>query len=78
MPVSRLLVVLSSDPDGPVVRHRWRAYEEPLAAAGIVLEVVAWPKEIEARRRAFHRVETADGVVVSSRLLAVGVHQRFH
>ncbi len=72
VPSPRLLVVLSSDPEGPVVRHRWRAFETALAEAGIVLEVVGWPKEIEGRRHALHRVETADGVVVSSRLLAVG------
>lgn len=70
MPSPRLLVVLSSDPEGPVVRHRWRAFEDVLGEAGIVLEVVDWPKGIEGRRRALHRVETADGVVVSSRLLA--------
>lgn len=69
MPAARLLVVLTSDPDGPVVRHRWRAFAPALEAAGIVLEVVDWPKDPEGRRHAFHRAETADGVVVSSRLL---------
>ena len=68
----RLLVVLSSDPEGPVVRHRWRAFAPSLAAAGVVLEVVDWPKDVAGRRHALHRVETADGAVVSSRLLAVG------
>lgn len=72
MPQPRLLVVLSSDPSGPVVRHRWRAFGPALAAAGVVLEVVDWPKDAEGRRHALHRVETADGVVVSSRLLAIG------
>jgi hypothetical protein len=61
--------VLSSDPEGPVVRHRWRAFEEALGARDIVLEVVEWPKDLEGRRHAMHRAETADGVVVSSRLL---------
>ena len=68
----RLLVVLSSDPEGPVVRHRWLAFAPALAAAGVVVEVVAWPREATGRRHALHRVETADGVVVSSRLLTVG------
>lgn len=67
----RLLVVLSSDPGGPVVRHRWQAFAGPLEAAGIVLEVVDWPKSAQGRRHALHRVETADAVVVSSRLLAL-------
>lgn len=67
----QLLVVLSSDPEGPVVRHRWEAYRAALEAEGIVLEVVDWPKAKEARRHALHRVETADGTVVSSRLLKV-------
>ena len=39
---------------------------------GVVVEVVAWPREATGRRHALHRVETADGVVVSSRLLTVG------
>lgn len=69
MSSSRLLVVLTSSPDGPVVRHRWRAYERALADAGIVLEVVAWPKDKASRRLALHRVESSEGVVVSSRLL---------
>ncbi len=65
----RLLVVLSSDPRGPVVRHRWRAYADALQAAGVVLEVTSWPKDRLGRRAALHRAEIADGVVVSSRLL---------
>ena len=70
MPTGQLLVVLSSDPDGPVVRHRWRAYEAALAAAGIVLEVVPWTKRPGQRRLALQRCSIADGVVLSSRLLA--------
>ncbi|MFV1960010.1 MAG: glycosyltransferase [Planctomycetota bacterium] len=68
---TRLLVVLSSAPDGPVVRHRWLAYRGALEEADVVLEVVPWPKDVAARRHAIHRAETADGVVVSSRLLRV-------
>jgi len=69
VPASRLLAVLSSDPEGPVVRHRWRAYEAHLARAGIVLEVVPWPKSRSRRRFALQRASAADGVVMSSRLL---------
>ena len=71
MPASRLLAVLTSDPDGPVVRHRWQAYGRFLADAGIVLEVVPWTKRPGQRRRALQRASTADGVVLSSRLLGV-------
>lgn len=71
MPATRLLAVLTSDPQGPVVRHRWRYFADALEAAGIVLEVVPWPKGLASRRRALHRVAAADGVVVSSRLLRV-------
>ncbi len=69
MRASRLLAVITSDPEGPVVRHRWRAYETHLAQAGIVLEVVAWPKRWSARRFALQRASAADGVVLSSRLI---------
>lgn len=72
MPRSRLLAVLSSDPDGPVVRHRWAAFAPALLERGIVLEVVDWPKTRRGRHHAMHRAETADGLVVSSRLLRVG------
>jgi hypothetical protein len=71
VPTCRLLAVLTSDPEGPVVRHRWRIYEAALRGEGVQLEVVPWPKEREGRRRAFHRAAVADGVVVSSRLLRV-------
>jgi len=71
MEASRLLAVITSDPEGPVVRHRWRAYETDLARAGIVLEVVPWPKSWSARRFALQRASAADGVVLSSRLPSV-------
>lgn len=67
----RLVAVLTSDPDGPVVRHRWLAFADALEASGVVLEVVAWPKAVEGRRQALHRIEVADGAIVSSRLLRV-------
>jgi hypothetical protein len=71
----RTLLVISSDPDGPVVRHRWRAYEAPLAAAGIDLQIAPWPKARDARDEALRQARAAAGVVVSSRLLA-GRHVR--
>src|SRR5688500_8796052 len=66
---TRLLAVLSSEPDGPVVRHRWRAFAPRLAAAGILVDVVTWPKDARGRRAALVRASTADGVVLSRRLL---------
>lgn len=69
MSASRLLAVLSSDPDGPVVRHRWQAYAPALLEAGVVLEVVGWPKTVARRRAALQRASQADGVVLSSRLI---------
>jgi len=71
MAAPRLLAVISSDPSGPVVRHRWRAYETHLARAGVVLEVVPWPKRWTERRFALQRASAADGVVLSSRLPTV-------
>jgi hypothetical protein len=71
VPASRLLTVISSDPEGPVARHRWRAYATHLAAAGIVVEVVPWPKNWRRRRFALERSSAAEGVVLSSRLLTV-------
>jgi len=66
---TRLLAVLTSDPEGPVVRHRWRAYEQHLAGAGIALEIVPWSKGLAARRASLQRASQADGVVLSSRLV---------
>lgn len=66
---SRLLAVLTSDPDGPVVRHRWTAYEPHLNAAGVALEIVPWRKGLAPRQAALDRVGQADGVILSSRLV---------
>ena len=41
----RLLLVISSEPDGPVVRQRWRAFAPALEDAGVVLQVAGWPKD---------------------------------
>ncbi len=66
---TRLLLVISSEPDGPSVRHRWRTFAEDLERAGIVLQVVDWPKATRGREAALVRAGGADGVVVSRRLL---------
>ncbi len=65
----RVLLILTSDPDGPVVRHRWLAYRDALGAKGIDVEVAPWPKKPSARREALARAERAGQVLVASRLL---------
>jgi hypothetical protein len=69
---TRLLLVISSEPEGPVVRHRWRAYARDLEQAGIVLQVADWPKARAGRRAALVRAGGADAVVLSRRLLPRG------
>jgi len=67
---TRLLLVISSEPDGPSVRHRWRTFAGDLERAGIVLQVVDWPKATRGREAALVRAGNADGVVLSRRLLS--------
>ena len=69
MTAPRLLAVVTSNPEGPVVRHRWLAYAAQLAQAGVVLEIVPWRKGLSSRRDALERAGQADGVVLSSRLV---------
>jgi hypothetical protein len=66
---SRTLLVLSSDPQGPVVRHRALAFADALAREGVRLEVAAWEKGWLARRKVLERAEAAGHVWVLSRLL---------
>lgn len=66
---TRLLLVISSEPDGPSVRHRWRAFAGDLEAAGVVLQVAPWPKDRAGRHATLVRAAGADGVVLSRRLL---------
>lgn len=70
VPTERTVLVVTSDPAGPVVRHRFTAYAPALAEAGITLVVGAWPKDKSVRRETLAQAETADAVIVSSRLLA--------
>ena len=53
-----------------MLRHRFLAYEDALAARGIALDVVTWAKDAAARREALRRIEAADATVISSRLLS--------
>jgi len=69
VPVTRRLAVLSAEPSGPSVRHRWLRLGPFLAEAGLRLEVVPLPREHGERGEAFARAGAADLVVLSRRLL---------
>jgi hypothetical protein len=73
---TRLLLVISSEPDGPSVRHRWLAYADDLERAGVVVHVAPWPKDEAGRHAALVRASNADGVVLSRRLLPRGFARR--
>lgn len=66
---ARTLVVVTSDPTGPVVRHRVLAFREAAARAGIAIEVAAWGKPWLERRKVLERAEAAGHALVLSRLL---------
>jgi len=63
------LAVLSADPDGPSVRHRWVALAPHLEAAGLGLEVVPLPDGSAGRREAFEEAGEAPVTVLQRRLL---------
>jgi hypothetical protein len=66
---TRLLLVISSEPQGPVVRHRWQAFAGDLERAGVVVQVAEWTKDARQRQAVLVRASNADGVVLSRRLL---------
>jgi glycosyltransferase involved in cell wall biosynthesis len=63
------LAVLSAEPGGPSVRHRWARLAPWLSAEGFETEVVPLPGEAAARTAAFARAAAADLVVLQRRLL---------
>jgi glycosyltransferase involved in cell wall biosynthesis len=67
--VTRRLAVLSADPGGPSVRHRWTRIAPWLAEAGLSLDVVELPREGRSREPAFAKAAEADVVVLQRRLL---------
>ncbi|MCK6481269.1 MAG: glycosyltransferase [Planctomycetes bacterium] len=67
--MSARLAVLSAEPGGPSVRHRWTRLAPLLAEAGLDLEVVELPKAGGARREAFARAGSAAVTVLQRRLL---------
>jgi glycosyltransferase involved in cell wall biosynthesis len=67
--VTLALAVLSAEPDGPSVRHRWVRLAPWLEAEGLALEVVPLPGPSSARAAAFARAAAADLVVLQRRLL---------
>jgi glycosyltransferase involved in cell wall biosynthesis len=66
------VVVLSAEPDGPSVRHRWVRMARHFEAAGIGLEVVAIPEDAAERAEAFAEAGEAEVTVLSRRLLRSG------
>lgn len=63
------LVVLSADPQGPVVRHRVRAVEGHLRAAGFDrIDVAAIPKRVRDRFALFRSLRDADAVLLQRKL----------
>ncbi len=71
MSASRTLVVITSDPEGPVVRRRVLAFRPHLARAGIAIEVAPWPKVWPLRKETLAKAEKAGNALVLSRLLRV-------
>jgi len=67
--VTLRIAVLSTDPAGPSVRHRWTRLAPRLSGAGIALEVVPLPAESDRRGKAFERAAGSDLVVLQRRLL---------
>ncbi len=74
--MTRRLALLSAEPGGPSVRHRWLRIAPFLAEAGLGLEVVELPAEHGDRREAFARAGAADLVVLSRRLLRTADFER--
>ena len=74
--MTRRLAVLSAEPAGPSVRHRWVRSAPWLEREGLALEVVPLPKESGDRSGAFARAAAADLVVLQRRLLRHGDFRR--
>lgn len=69
MSVARTIVVISSEPDGAVVRRRVLAFREHFARADISIEIAPWPKGWLRRKETLVRAEKAGNALVCSRLL---------
>jgi len=67
--VSLRVAVLTAEPDGPSVRHRWTRLAAPFAAGGLAIEVLELPREGPGRGAAFDRAAAADVAVLQRRLL---------
>lgn len=71
MTALRTIVVITSDPEGPVVRRRVLAFRPALEAADISIEIAPWPKGWLKRKATLARAEAAGNAWVVSRLLRV-------
>lgn len=69
MSTPRTIVVITSDPEGPVVRRRVLAFREHFARADLAVEIAPWPKGWLKRRETLARAEKAGHALVLSRLL---------
>jgi hypothetical protein len=76
MSARRTVVVITSDPDGPVIRRRVLAFAPLLEAAGISLEIGPGPKGWMKRKETLARAERAGHAWVVSRLLRVADVER--
>ena len=76
MSAKRMIVVITSDPEGPVIRRRVLAFRPMLEAAGIALEIGPWPKGWMKRKETLARAEKAGSAWVVSRLLRVADVER--
>jgi len=63
------VAVLSAEPDGPSVRHRWTGVRACLEEADLAMEIVPLPKAAGERGAAFARAGAADLTVLQRRLL---------
>ena len=61
------VVVLTEDPDGPSVRHRWRYAAPYLERAGVTIEILS-VQPASARTRAFAAAAAADLTVVHRKM----------
>ena len=76
MSAKRTILVITSDPEGPVIRRRVLAFRPQLEAAGISIEIGAWPKGWMKRKETLARAERAGHAWVVSRLLRVADVER--
>ena len=76
MSAPRTIVVITSDPEGPVIRRRVLAFRPQLEARDITIDIAPWPKGWMKRKETLARAEKAGHAWVVSRLLRVADVER--